>query len=61
LAGKGKRDAYDTDHETVSPYDDAPNINGGVSPYATRLKKSAVVDPSDPGLDYAKMKAAFMK
>lgn len=41
-----KKDAYDHDSNTVSQYDDAANINGGVSPYDTRLKELDEITPT---------------
>lgn len=44
-SGHGHKDAFDVDPETVSPYDDASNINGG-NPYNQSLKND---DSGAPG------------
>jgi hypothetical protein len=55
-----KKDAFDTDHDTVSPSDDAPNANGGIDPYSVKPTKVESVK-EDVETDENKMKEMFMK
>lgn len=54
------RDSFDYDPHTVSPYDDSSNINGGRSPYQTRLETTAH-DSEDHSLDLRKMTEIYEK
>merc|ERR1712178_118085 len=44
---KHAKDVYDHDQDTASPYDDAPNVNGG-NPYHTAISSDAPVE--GPGI-----------
>ena len=53
------RDAFDYDPHSVSSYDDAPNINGGESPYAH--DKNVSRDAFDHSLDLKTVTEVYKK